>query len=93
MLNLFMILLTFSTNCKLRFCRRQCDHIWHFGMMLKNFGHIERVHLVFGNILNLLWLILYVLLQHIHCCKWPKIEQTIHQSGHTRCRPCHNNIK
>ena len=28
---------------------------WHD---VKNFGHFERVHLVFGNILNLLWFIL-----------------------------------
>ena len=27
----------------------------HFGTTLRNFGHFERVHLVFGNILNLFW--------------------------------------
>ena len=26
----------------------------HLGMMLKNFGHFESAHLVFGKILNLL---------------------------------------
>ena len=31
----------------------------HFGIMLKNFGHFERVHFVFGKIWNLLWQILY----------------------------------
>ena len=30
----------------------------HFGMMLKNFGHFERVHLVYGKIIKLLCLIL-----------------------------------
>ena len=40
----------------------QCDQIWRnfatLAQHLKNFGHFDRVHFVFGNILSLLWLIL-----------------------------------
>ena len=36
----------------------------HFVTPLKNFGHFERVHLVFGHILRLFWQILYAIGQN-----------------------------
>ena len=40
------------------FCVTICGRISTLWDDAKNFGHFERVHLVFGKILNLLWLIL-----------------------------------
>ena len=52
-------------------------------MMLKNFGHLERVHLVFGKFFSLPWLILHAIGQIFIAVNGQKIEQTIYPSGHT----------
>ena len=57
--------------------------ICHFGEILLHFGSFEKVRLLFGNILNLLWHILSGFSANVQCGKWPNIESINWSSGHT----------
>ena len=65
--------------------------------MLKSFGHFERVHLAFGKIFNLLWLILYPVAQIFWALNGQKLNiQYVFKSGHCRkirCLPCTTKIE
>ena len=79
--------------------------IYHFGEILLHFGSFEKVRLLFGNILNLLWHILSGFSANVQCGKWPNIESINWSSGHTewekergmcvcdRCRESNGGIK